>query len=343
MSRSRRRFQQLALVALGGLLVVLGGSRLRAAVGTLGSHHEVEHRVERVHHSSLDDRVEVVRTATGRDVLYDESFRVREGGRLVVDLGSENVTVRTVSGNRARVRVEGRGRDAEREFERRRFSARADDGRLTVATDPPRRRFSLGRMNASFEVTIEVPRRFDLVLDLGSGNVEVGDLRGDLAVDVGSGNVSVGEVQGDRIVLDTGSGNVRADRLRGVVRVDTGSGSVRIDRVDGELVVDTGSGSVEVGLMEGPAVIDTGSGSVEIALSRAARTRVDTGSGSATVRVPRRAGFNVDLDGGSVRIDEALDFRGERERNEARGRIGGGGPSLVVDTGSGQIRLEARR
>lgn len=353
----RRRFQRLALTVLGVLLIVLGASRLRAALGDLFHHdhrhphvervevqhehrHERGHRHEREHRRERERRVEVISTAS-RDVLYDETFRVRPGSRLVVDLGSENVVLRTTSGDRARVRVEGRGRDAEREFERRRFSARPDDGGLVVQTDPPRRR-SMGRTDAQFQVTVEVPRRFDAVLDLGSGNVQVASLEGDLTVDVGSGNVQVEDVEGGQIVLDTGSGNVRARALRGEVRIDTGSGSVQVDRVDGELAVDTGSGSVSIGEVNGPSVVDTGSGSVEMALRSASQTVVDTGSGGVTLRLPRGAGFDVELDGGSVRIDDALDFSGRRERDEAQGRINGGGPRLVVDTGSGSISLRAR-
>ena len=254
------------------------------------------------------------------DVLFDETFDVRSGGDLLVDLGAENVTVRTVSGTRARVTVEGRGRDAESEFGRRRFSARESRGHLTVRTDPPRTRRSR-RTNASFQVTIEVPRRYSADIDLGSGNVDVASMQGDLTVDVGSGNVDVADVDGDRIVLDTGSGNVRAQSLRGRVVIDTGSGNVDVDRVEGELRVDTGSGNIEVGLHSNTASV------------------IDTGSGGATVRLPRGADLDVDLDGSSVRIDDALGFSGDLERNRARGRIGRGGPTLRVNTGSGSIRL----
>ena len=300
---ARSRFQRLALVALGALLVALGAPRLsdalaRAPGGGLGG-------------------------AVASAVLYDETFRVRPGERLDLDLGSEAVTVRTVDGDRARVTVEGRGRDAAREFERRRFSARATGGGLDVRTDPPRRLFSRGRSGVRFEVTVEVPRRFDVALDVGSGAVAVGDLDGDLVVDTGSGAVVVGDVSGDRVRIDTGSGAVRAGRLRGDVRIDTGSGAVRLARVDGPLVVDTGSGAVVVALgARAPATIDTGSGAVALTL-------------------PRGLGFDVDLDGSPVEIDEALGFRGQRERGEARGRLGEGGPELRVDTGSGAVRLRA--
>lgn len=320
----RRRAQRLALVALGALLLVAGGSRLADALG--GS--------ERGGHVPV--------RAVSDDVLFDETFRVRAGGALAVDLGSEDVVVRTVRGDRARVRVEGRGRDAADEFRRRRFTARATDGGLDVRTDPPRRPWSMGRRSARFTVTIEVPRRFDVAVDLGSGDVRVASLRGDLVLDTGSGDVQVDDVDGRRLVFDTGSGDVRAGALKGRVEVDTGSGDVRIDRVEGSLAVDTGSGDVAVGLVDGEVEADTGSGDVEVAVARSRDVEVETGSGDATVRVPRRSGWDVDLDGGSVEIDRALGFRGRAERRQARGRIGGGGAQLEIDTGSGRIRVLSR-
>ncbi len=258
-----------------------------------------------------------------RDVLFDESFRVREGGTLHLDLGSEAIDIRTVSGDRARVTVEGSGRDARSEFERRRFSARSEGRDLVVRTDPRRNHRSSRRVDARFRVTIEIPRRYSADLDLGSGSTEVASLVGNLSVDSGSGSVRLHDVDGGRIVLDTGSGSVRAGTLRGDVEVDSGSGSIEIDRVEGSFTADTGSGSIEIGVREGTSV------------------DVDGGSGSVTIRVPRRAGFDLRLSGGSIRIDDALDFEGRRERRSVRGELRRGGATIQVDSGSGGVRLVA--
>ena len=319
-SSTRSRFQRLALLVLGALLVVFGLTQISGAIAR-----------------AFTGGVSGMAATT---VLFDETFRVAPGEHLDLDLGSEAVTVRTVRGNRARVVVEGSGRDAAREFERRRFSAHADDG-LVVRTDPPRRMFSLRRTNARFEVTVEIPRRFDVDLDVGSGAVQVETLDGDLAVDTGSGAVRLADVTGDRVTVDTGSGSVRAGRLQGEVTIDTGSGSVRVERAGGPLTIDTGSGAVEVGLAEGPAHVDTGSGGVRLALASRSPVEIDTGSGGVSLTLPR-AGFDVDLEGGRVEIDEALGFRGERERDRAEGTLGRGGPLVDVNTGSGRVRLRAR-
>ena len=318
---TRRRLQRAALLTLAALLVAVAGVRLADAP------------------RQRDGAVPV--RAVSSAVLYDQTFSVRQGAALVVDLGAEDVVVRTVSGTRARVRVEGEGRDAAEVFQRNRFTARATGGGLNVRTNPPRGSWSQGRRRASFTVTVEVPRRFDVSVDLGSGDVRVAPLTGDLTVDTGSGDVQIDEVSGD-VAVDTGSGDVDARTLRGAAEIDTGSGDVQVGRAEGRLSADTGSGDVAVGMAEGPFVADTGSGSVEVSVGGRHDVEIDTGSGSATVRVPRRAGWAVRLDGGSVEIDRALGFQGRQERREAEGRIGDGGARLAIETGSGRIRVLGR-
>lgn len=191
-----------------------------------------------------------------------------------------------------------------------------------VRTDPPRRTGWSFRREASFTVTIRVPERFDVDVNVGSGSVTVGALDGDLAVDTGSGSVSLADVRGSRISVDTGSGSIRTGRLDGDVSLDTGSGSVSVESVRGSLDVDTGSGSVRAARVDGPTTIGTGSGSVHVGLA---------------------GGAELVASGGRVVIDEALRFDGRRDRDSARGRIGQGGPEVRVGTGSGSITLAAAR
>ena len=336
----RYRVQRVAAALLLVLVVTVAARQLRGLRFGERCDVRIEHRASGPR--GLEPHVEIVATAYRQDVLFDRSFRVRPGGRLVVDLTSEDVVIRTTNSDEARVRVDGRGRDAEREFERRRFSADASGDRLIVRTDPPRQRMRFGRTDARYTVTIEIPRRFSAALDLGSGDIQVGQLQGDLVIDLGSGDVSVGDVDGDRIAIETGSGDVVGRALRGEVVVESGSGDVQIDRVDGRLSVETGSGDVEVGEVTGPIAIDTGSGDVSLALRTAERGSVSTGSGDVSVGIARHAGFDVALSGGGIRIDRGLDFSGRNARRSASGRINGGGPRLEVSTGSGDVRLNAR-
>lgn len=167
--------------------------------------------------------------------------------------------------------------------------------------------------------------RGDLLVDTGSGSVVVEDVTGAVRVDTGSGGVEIRNVEGGEVSIDTGSGGVTGYAIvAGSVRVDTGSGSVELDQVgSADVYVDTGSGSVEVGLTRD---ID--------------RLEVDTGSGGVTIRMPEDAGATVEVETGSggIDVDLPLQIRSVR-RDYLRGEIGDGEGRIVVDTGSGSIRL----
>jgi DUF4097 and DUF4098 domain-containing protein YvlB len=218
-----------------------------------------------------------------------------------------------------------------------------------------------GGLEAHADLTIQVPAGQTLNVYLAAGSVSARNVngtlrldthsapvttsgtRGTLVVDVGSGRVTVSDTEGD-VDLDTGSGSVEVTGVRGdVLRVDTGSGRVTASRVSvASLDIDTGSGSVEVSDAVARDVrVDTASGGVEVELAGELRNiEIDTGSGSVTVTVPERYGAEVEIDTGSGSIDIDLPLQLERwERTHVRGTIGDGAGRLVIDTGSGSVRI----
>jgi DUF4097 and DUF4098 domain-containing protein YvlB len=185
----------------------------------------------------------------------------------------------------------------------------------------------------------------DLDLATRSGHANVRGIRGGLRIDTGSGHVEVEDVEG-RVLVDTGSGHVTARDLRGdEIVIDTGSGHVELERVEGRRVkVDTGSGHVTAGRIGADDVtIDTGSGGVELDLDRmgGGQFRIDTGSGGIRLAVPRNASIAVQAETGSGGID--VDLEGvaveRRDRDSAKFKLGDGAARVILDTGSGGIRV----
>jgi hypothetical protein len=185
--------------------------------------------------------------------------------------------------------------------------------------------------------------RGDLRLDTHSAPVTTSGTRGDLLVDVGSGRVNVSDAEGN-VDIDTGSGSVEVTDVRGdMLRVDTGSGRVTGSRISvTSLDIDTGSGSVEIAAaMARDVRVDTGSGGVDLELTAdPGDVLIDTGSGSVTLTVPGDFGAELEIETGSGSID--LDFPvtvNRVERNAVRGTVGDGGGHVVIDTGSGGVRI----
>ena len=164
-----------------------------------------------------------------------------------------------------------------------------------------------------------------LVVDVGSGSVDVSDARGDVDLDTGSGSVDVRSVSGDLLRVDTGSGSVMASSVDVTdLEIDTGSGRIEADGVTAAAVrLDTGSGSITLELLQDSDIIE-----------------IDTGSGSVTLTVPADFGSRVEIDTGSGGIEVDLPVTMRRwDRDHVTGTIGDGQGRLVIDTGSGSVRI----
>ena len=218
-----------------------------------------------------------------------------------------------------------------------------------------------GGLDAHADLDIQVPSGRTVRVYLAAGEVVVSNVDGDLSVSAGSADIRSSGTSGG-LVLDTGSGDVELDGARGDVTIDTGSGDVQARGVSGgnlavdtgsgdvvgaaigvgELSVDTGSGDVSLDGVEATEVgVDTGSGDVEVRFLASPNTvSVDTGSGDVTLTLPSSWESSVELDSSSGDIHS--DFRltvEEMDDDYVKGRVGTGGGSLEIDTGSGNIRL----
>lgn len=185
-----------------------------------------------------------------------------------------------------------------------------------------------------------------VLLDTHAGGVTARDMTGYLNIDTGSGSVELDGMDGD-VLIDTGSGRVRvADVSGSEVEIDTGSGSVSAEAISARrIVIDTGSGGIR--LLRSSArdvTLDTGSGSVEAEIAGDIDQLIaDTGSGGVTLRLPASldATFDVDTGSGGISIDYPIDVT-HRSRSELRGSVGSGSGRIVVDTGSGSVRIRSQ-
>lgn len=298
------------------------------------------------------DDVVVTLHARGADAesLTVESGEIGGAQTLRVRYPADRVIYGDMGGNsRTQVRVRDDGTFGHGGFRRgERVEIRSSGGGLEAWADltvavPAGQRFSLYLGAGATEVR---DVEGDLELDTQSGSIESAGTSGSLSIDTGSGAVRVAGATGD-LEVDTGSGAVTLEGVAGGrVLVDTGSGSVQGSDIRCESVeVDTGSGRITLLALAAPDImVDTGSGGVEVDLvADVERLEVDTGSGGVTLRVPDGLGARMEADTGSGTIDvEVAIDASTRRRSHLRGTIGDGRGSIVVDTGSGSIRVLGR-
>ncbi|MGD0740917.1 MAG: DUF4097 family beta strand repeat-containing protein [Terracidiphilus sp.] len=156
----------------------------------------------------------------------------------------------------------------------------------------------------------------------------------------GSGNLTDDGV-GANAKLNTGSGSIHATGLQGGFSVETGSGGIYAEQVGiGDVKAETGSGSIELRNLHGGLHAETGSGTIKAGGTPSALWRLQTGLGSIEIWTGSAA-FTLDADtgSGSIHSDREIAMQGSMEHHHLAGKVGGGGPTVRIQTGSGSIHI----
>jgi hypothetical protein len=259
-------------------------------------------------------------TAWGAEATFERDLTVSGRVDLTVETGSGSIHL--TEGPSGHVHIIGRVRAN--------WGASEDQVR-SIADHPPveqtgnivhvgARHESL--RNISIDYEIEAPADAFLKAASGSGNVDDSGVGADARLSTGSGSIHATGLAGGPS-LDTGSGNIYAElKGTGDARAQTGSGSIELHGVDGALKAETGSGNIKIdGRPVGPWKLTTGSGSVELWTADSGFT-LEAGTGS-----------------GSIHSDREMLTQGTTDHHHLNGKIGGGGPLVKVQTGSGSIRI----
>ena len=307
--------------------------------------------------------LQVAPASAAAEGSFQRTLQVTGGVRMDVTTGSGNVQVHT--GNSNQVQVSGHIRATEW------FSGNAQEKIKRLEANPPIQQsgndIHIGhiddpelRHNISISYEVAVPAETELRVESGSGNQTVDGIRGPLEVSAGSGGLKISAI-GDRVHAETGSGDIEVDRVRGNVRAKTGSGSIRAEDIagafeadtgsghirlhqtaPGSVRVDTGSGGMELRGVRGSLDAKAGSGTIEAEGSPTGAWNVHTGSGTVQLRIPSDASFDLaaHTSSGSISVDQPHSVQGSIGRKEIRGKVGGGGVPVEVETGSGDIQIQ---
>ena len=185
-----------------------------------------------------------------------------------------------------------------------------------------------GNMGKSARLVASVPTGANLIVRTGDGSIRVEHVNGKVELRSADGGVIGRDLAGD-VFAHTEDGAIRLEGVDGRCDVATDDGSIAVQgRLDG-LRVSTEDGSVVVKALVGSTI--------------AREWSLSTGDGSMVLYVPDSFGADVDAEArdGSVRFDSSLTFARNDDRGKSilRGRLGAGGPRLMMRSGDGSIRL----
>jgi hypothetical protein len=258
--------------------------------------------------------------ALGAEATFERTLSVSGRVELSVSTGSGNIHITHGVGNQ--VHIWGKVKSG---------WGGSDERVREIAANPPiEQTGSIIRIgghhenlhNISIDYEIQAPE--NAFLDAGSG----------------SGDIRV-EGVGENAKISTGSGNIHATGLHGGFKVDTGSGDIYAEQTgEGFVKAQTGSGNIELRNLRGSLYAHTGSGNIKAGGAPTADWKLGTGSGNVELW-PGSAALTLDAStgSGSIHTDQEMLTHGSSDHHHVSGKINGGGPTVRIETGSGDIRV----
>jgi hypothetical protein len=259
--------------------------------------------------------------ALATEATFERTLSVSGAVTLHVSTGSGNIVIKAGSDSQVHIfgRVKSHG-----------FGENEARVREIAANPPIEQTGSILRVGAHMEnmhnisIDYEIQAPVKTLLDASSGSGDVDD-----------------EGVGVNARLNTGSGNIHAKGLSESFSVETGSGDITAEQSgSGDVKAHTGSGNIELNHLSGSVKAQTGSGNIKLSGQPKADWRVSTGSGNVELW-PDKSGFTLDASTGSgdIHTDREMQVQGSFERHHITGKVNGGGPTIRVETGSGDIRI----
>ena len=258
--------------------------------------------------------------ALGSEATFERNLTVNGRVELSVATGSGNIHLTHGSGSQVHI------------FGRVKSSWGGSEERVKeIAANPPiEQTGNIIRVGARHEnlhnisIDYEIEAPANAYLDAGSGSGDIND-----------------DGVGENAKISTGSGNIRATGLNGGFTVGTGSGNIYAEQTgQGDVKAETGSGNIELRSMHGGLRASTGSGNIKVGGTPANSWHLETGSGN----VEFWAGdapltLDAETGSGSVHTDREMTTQGSSDHHHITGKLNGGGPTVRIETGSGDIRI----
>lgn len=258
--------------------------------------------------------------ALASEATFDRTLSVN--GRVELNVGTGSGNIHITHGSGTEIKIHGRVKSN--------WGSGENRVREIAANPPIEQTGNLVRIGGHHENYQHVSIDYDIEAPADSF----------LEASSGSGDVTDDGV-GQNAKLNSGSGNIHATGLKGGFNVGTGSGNIYAEQTSqGDVKAETGSGNIELRDLRGGLHAQTGSGDIKVSGSPSSDWKLGTGSGSVEMW-PGNTGFTLDAStgSGSVRTEHEMAVQGSFDKHHVTGRVNGGGPTVRVETGSGDIHI----
>ena len=187
-----------------------------------------------------------------------ERLEIRSGHGFVIVKGEPGLDEITVS---AEIRIPAQSRNKAEMIKNEHLDlSLTSSGNTATLTGTFRDYIVLRGDSASVRLTVRIPDSTDVVIEDGTGFIEVTDLDANLNITDGSGSIDLNNI-GGTVSIDDGAGWIDIDQVEADVTIEDRSGGISVSRVGANVSIDDGSGHINVRDVTGDlTLIDNASG-----------------------------------------------------------------------------------
>ncbi|MDI6766513.1 MAG: DUF4097 family beta strand repeat-containing protein [Bacteroidota bacterium] len=268
-----------------------------------------------------------VRTKTGNvcdnwssidaDKKYEQTFNVQPDGKLIIDADIGNISVTGGDVHEVSVQIYVEGSDEQIKKYNIKFDQ--DGNTVKIKGNYKRRHINLFQTDwLDVQFDIKIPNNFNLDIQTSGGNITVTNVNGNINGETSGGNIEILNVDGD-IRMETSGGNVVVKQASGKLFLETSGGNIELKNIDGKLNASTSGGNIYASAISNMGI------------------DLSTSGGNITVELPKTitADVRAETSGGDVSCD--LEFSGKIKDGSMKGKIGGGGNMIRLETSGGDI------
>lgn len=193
---------------------------------------------------------------------------------------------------------------------------------------------------------VQVPRRCDVEIITGEGQITVGSLTGRLVLGSDTGGIFTGEIDGS-ISARSRTGSVAITACSGPIDVSTDMGNITVGRANGRTTLASRGGFIELQRANGAVVVRGNGSDAQIGFVSPVRHVADiaTSGGSVLLRFDNDAACSLDLRAsmfGKVSVRGGLPVAvtaGGIGKSRLRGNVNAGGVRIEARASGGNVVL----
>jgi DUF4097 and DUF4098 domain-containing protein YvlB len=321
---------------------------------------------------TLRNSLFVLLTSVGALIAAEENLSqqldVAAGGKLIVDVDFGTIQVDGAADGKVSVeahRLVEFGNDAkEKEYlAGAPITVTKEGNEVTVRS---RRKeswmnwhFGFSRTNATY--IVHVPKKFDLDLRTSGGEIAAVDVSGNTKAHTSGGKLEFANLEGT-LVADTNGGSINLENCKcpaeiktsgghisvvngtGALRARTSGGRIEVHNLSGDADVETSGGGLVFEKITGKLIGKTSGGSIRTSLPGevGGDLHLKTSAGSIELGVPANAALDIDARTSVGHVVSELPLTTtDSGRQHLRGKLNGGGKSVVLETSAGSITIKS--